>query len=86
MSHGTKEWYKNWRKTNLLFQKWQKFGEFWSDHSKVLKNCNLIGPFCAKYITFDVKKYRVIILPDTEVSCKIWRSFENEKKIWTKKV
>ena len=32
MSHDTKEWYKIWRETYFLFQKWQKFDEFWSEH------------------------------------------------------
>ena len=32
MSHDTKEWCKIWRKTYFLFQKWQEFGEFWSEH------------------------------------------------------
>ena len=68
-----KEWCKIWRKTNLLFQKWQEFGEFWSEHSKVSKMCTLIGPFCSKYITFDLKKFRGVIFNDIEESCKIWR-------------
>ena len=29
MSHGPEEWSKIWRKTDLLFQKWQEYGEFW---------------------------------------------------------
>ena len=29
----------------LLFHKWYKFGEFWSEHWKVSKICTLIGPF-----------------------------------------
>ena len=40
---------------------------------KNLKSYTLIGPFCAKYITFDLKKYRGVIFHDTEESCKIWR-------------
>ena len=32
------------KKTALLFQKWQKFGEFWSEHSKVSKICTLMVP------------------------------------------
>ena len=29
----TEEWCNSfWRKTNVLFQKWQEFGEFWSKH------------------------------------------------------
>ena len=40
---------------------------------KNLKSYTLIGPFCAKYITFDLKKYRVVFFDDTGKSCKIWR-------------
>ena len=32
MSHDTEEVRKIWRKTNLLFQKWQEFCELWSEH------------------------------------------------------
>ena len=35
--------------------------------------CTLIGPFCTKYATFDLKKYRRDILHDIEESCKISR-------------
>ena len=73
MSHDTEDRCKIWRKTDLLFQRWQKFGEFWSEYSKVSKTCTLIGPFRAKYITFDLKRYRGAIFLDTEESCKIWR-------------
>ena len=73
MSHDTEEWFKIWRKTNLLFQKWQESGEFWSEHSKVSKMCTLIGPSRAKNITFNLKKCRGNIFQDTEDSCKIWK-------------
>ena len=73
ISHDTEEWCKIWRKTDLLFQKWQGFGNLWPEHSKVSKNCTFIGSFCAKYITFDLKKYRGVILHDTEESYKIWK-------------
>ena len=33
--------------------------------------CTLIGPFCAKYITLDLNKYRGDIFHDTERSCKV---------------
>ena len=33
----------------------------------------MIGPFCAEYSTFDLKKYRGVIFHDTEEPCKIWR-------------
>ena len=55
MSHNTNEWCKIWKITDLVFQKWQEFGEFWSKHSKVSKIRTLIGTFCAKCITFDQK-------------------------------
>ena len=32
---------KIWRKTDFLLQEWQKFDEFWSEHSKVSKICSL---------------------------------------------
>ena len=37
----------------------------------VSKTCTLICPFCAKYKTFDHKKYRGVIFNDTEESYKI---------------
>ena len=73
MPHDTEDWCKIWTKTNFLFQNWQEFGEFWSKHSKVSKICTLIGPFCAKYIIFDLKKYWGVIFDDIEESWKIWR-------------
>ena len=76
--HDKEDWCKIWRKTNLLFQKWQEFCEFWSDHSKISKTCTLIGPFRAKYIQLDLKKYRGVIFYDTEESCKIWRKTDLE--------
>ena len=42
------------RKTDLLFQKGQKFGEFWHKYSKVSNISTLIVSFCAKYIMFDI--------------------------------
>ena len=70
-------WYRRlmqiWRKTVLLFQKWQEFGKFWFEHSKVSKICTLIGPSRAKYITSHLKKCRGVIFHDTEESLKIWR-------------
>ena len=64
---------KFFKKTDLLFQKWQEFDESWPEHSKDLKICTLIGSFCAKYIMFDLKKCTGVIFHDTEEWCKIWR-------------
>ena len=73
MSHYPGHWCKIWRKTDLLFQKWQEFGEIWPEHSKVFKTCTFICSYCAKYLMFDLKKYRGVIFHDTEGWCKIWR-------------
>ena len=73
MSHDTEDWCKMWRKTDLLFQNWQEFGEFLSEHSKVSKIYTLIGPLREKYVMFDLKKYRGVIFHDTREWCKIWR-------------
>ena len=64
---------QNLKKNGFVVSKWQEFIEFWSKHSKVYKICTAIGPFRAKYITFDQKKYRGVIFNDTEESCKVWR-------------
>ena len=63
MSHYPEDWCEIWRKTDLLFQKWQEFGEFWLEHSKVSKMCTFIGSCCAKYLMFELKKYRGVTLP-----------------------
>ena len=61
------------KKNQFLFKNCQELGKFWSEHPKGSKICTLIDPFHAKYITFDLKKYRWVIFHDTEVQCKIWR-------------
>ena len=69
-------------KKNLLFQKWQEFGEFWSEHSRVSKICFLIGPFREKYIKFDLKKYGGVNFHDNEESFKIWRKTDLQFGKW----
>ena len=60
MPHGTQEGCNFWTKTDLLFQKRQKFGEaenlMKTRAPIILKISTLIRSFCAKYITFDLKK------------------------------
>ena len=56
MSHDPEGWCKIWKKTDSLFQKWQKFGEIRLEHSKVFKMCTLMGSFWAKYTIFELKK------------------------------
>ena len=67
MSHDTEEWCKIWRKTDLLFQKWQELVNF-DPSTQVSKICTVICPFCPKYTTFDQKKYGGVIFNDTEES------------------
>ena len=73
MSHDPENRSKIWRKTDLLWQKWQEFGEIWSEHSKVSKTCTFICSYCANYLIFDLKKYGGAIFHDTEERCKILR-------------
>ena len=61
------------KKTICCFKKKQKFGEFWSKHSKISKICTLIDPFWAKYIKSDLQNYRGFMFHDIEESWKIWR-------------
>ena len=73
MPNDAEKWCRIRRKSDLLFQKWQEFGEFWSEHTKVSKTFALTGPFRARYVMFDLNRYRGVIFHDTEKSCKIWR-------------
>ena len=58
ISHDPEDWWKIWRKTDLLFQKWQEFSEVWPEHLQVSKTCTFICSCCAKYLMFDLKRYR----------------------------
>ena len=80
VSHDIKEWCKIWRKTYLLFKNDKNF--------QVSKTYTLIGPFCAKYLTLDLKMYRGVIFHDTEESCKIWRKIDlwHSKKLTFQKI
>ena len=83
--HETEEGDKTWRGINLLFQNWHKeFDKFWPEHSKVSKIFTLIGSFWAKYILFELKKYRGIIFHETEEGYKIWRGIDMSFKKWRK--
>ena len=65
---------QNLERNRLAFQNWHKeFNKFWPEHSKVSKISTLMGSFWAKYILFELKKYRGIIFHHIEEWCKIWR-------------
>ena len=84
--HDAEEWYKIWWGINLLFQNWhEEFDKFWPEHSKVSKISTLMGSFWAKYILFELKKYRGVIFHDTEEWCKIWRKTDLWFEKWHEK-
>ena len=80
---NTEERRKIWRGDDLLFQVWhEEFDEFWPKHSKVSKNFTLMGSFSAKYILFELKKYRWDILHGNEDCCKIWSGIDLSFQNW----
>ena len=83
--HDNEELHKIWRGTDLSFQSWhEEFDEFWPEHLKVSKIFILMGSFWAKYILFELKKYRGVIFHETEEGCKIWRGIDSSFKNWHK--
>ena len=69
--HEIQEGCKIWRGIDFSFQNWHKeFEKFWPDHSKVSKIFTLIGSFWAKYILFQLRKYRGAIFHETEKGYK----------------
>ena len=76
MPHDSEEWCKIWRKSDSLFQKWQEFGEFWPEHSKVSQICTLIGYYCAKYLKYELKIYRGDMCHENEEWYKDWRRID----------
>ena len=79
MSHDTEEKCKIRRKTDLLFQKWQEFAEFWPEHSKFSKS--QFDLFLFIYHVWP-KKYMGVIFHDTEEWCKIWRKTDLKFRKW----
>ena len=74
LRHDNEEWWKTSRGIDLSVQNWHKeFDEFWPEHLKISKICTLMSFFWAKYIMFDLKKYRGVMFGSTEYWCNIWR-------------
>ena len=66
-----------WRGIDSSFQNWQKeFDKFWPEHSKVSKIFTLMLSFWAKYILFELKKYRGFIFHGTQKWFKILRKID----------
>ena len=83
--HETGEGYKNWWGINLSFKNWHKeFDRFWPERSKVSKIFTLIGSSWAKYILFELKKYRGVIFHVTEERYKTWKGIDLSFKNWHK--
>ena len=84
--HETEKGYKIWRVIDFLFQNWHKeFDKFWSEHSKASKIFTLMGSCWAKYILFEIKKYRGVIFQDIEEWCKIERKTDFLLRKWHEK-
>ena len=72
-------------KIDLSFQNWHnEFDRFWPEQFKVLKTFTLIGSFSAKYILFELNKYRGIIFYETNKGYKIWRGINLSFQNWLK--
>ena len=85
--HETEKGYKIWRGIDLSFQNWHKeFDKIWPEHSKVSKIFILMSSFWAKYILFELKKYRGIIFHETEEGYKIWRGIDLSFQNWQKEI
>ena len=83
--HETEERYKIWRGIDLSFQNWHReFDKFWPEHLKVSKIFTLIGFFWARYILFELKRYRGVIIHETEEGYKIWRGIHLSFQNWHK--
>ena len=63
---------KNWFVVSKMIKVWWILGRV----LKSLKSFTLIGSFCAKYINFELKKYRGVTFHETEEWCKIWRKID----------
>ena len=83
--HDNEELRKIWRGTDMSCQNWhEEFDKFWPEHLKVLKIFILMGSVWAKYILFELKKYRGVMFHDTEEEYKIWREIDLSFQNWHK--
>ena len=62
----------------------KEFGKFGPALWKVSEIFTLIGSLLAKYILFELKKYRGIICPEAEEGYKIWRGIDSSFENWHK--
>ena len=71
-------------KSTYRFKIDKKFDKFWLDHSRVSKIFTLMDLFWAKYILFELKKYRGFFLHETEDGYKICRGIDSSFQNWYK--
>ena len=65
----------------MSLQNWQKeFDKFWPEHSKVSE----IFTFWAKYILFELKRYRPVTVDETKEGYKILRGIDLSFQNWQK--
>ena len=84
--NDTEEGYKILKGINMLFENWhEEFDKFWPDHSKVSKTFTVMGSFLAKYILFELQKYRRVIFYDTEELLKFRRKTDFWLEKWHEK-
>ena len=83
--HETEEGYKIWEEIDSPFQNWHNaFDKFWPEGSKLWKIFPLMGYLCAKYILFELKKYRGVIFHETEEEYKILSGIDSSFQNWHK--
>ena len=86
MSHDIEEWCKIWRKTDLLFQKWHQFGEFWPEHLKFTKFLLWLF-FCGRYVTCYQKSTEelsfTLLKSDAKFEEKLTCGLENDERNMT---
>ena len=83
MHYENEEWCKILNKIDLPVQNWhEEFNKCLPEHSKILKICTLF----AKYIMFQLKKYRGVIFNGTQDRYKVWRETDLclQKLTWKK--
>ena len=81
--HGNEKWSKIWRGIDLSVQNWhEEFDKSWHEHLKNSKIWPLMVFFWTKYIMFDLKRYRGVMLGSTEYWCNIWRKTDSCFENW----
>ena len=73
---------QNLKRIDLPVQNWHEdFNEFWPEHSKISKSCNLMNCFWPKYIIFVLRKYRWVMFNGTEY----WHKIRRKTGLWIQK-